>query len=191
MSTTEPRRETTPDPSALVAPVAQLVEGPWPRSGVEREGLFSRHRFTSGARFDQRSEGSLSASFALTNELPGDVFTSWDTYNGKFMGIHLHPYTFMEPAVPAARRGYEEVWTLLTGLYGPPTRPWEDEEVPPSIWKVNGCEIVTHFFGRRHSGMMLSISDAELSAAEEADARDDLPHPDSIDRPVGGSPSDI
>ncbi|MET3922313.1 hypothetical protein [Arthrobacter sp. UYEF20] len=173
MSSTEPLPELIPEPSALVALVTQLVEGRWSRSDEERQGLFKRLGFTSGARLDEAREGSTGETFALATELPGEVFTSWSSYNGRFMGICFRPYAFMEPGVPAALRGHDEVWNRLTDLYGQPTRPWDNEEVPPSIWKVNGRDIVPHFSDRRDSGMMLSIEDTELSAAAEAEAHNE------------------
>lgn len=178
MPTTEPHRDLIPDPSTVAALVAQLVEGIWPASDEEREDLFSRLQLKSGDRLDQHSDGS--ASFALSTELPGNVFASWGTYDGKFMSIHFHLYTFLEAEAPAARLGHDAVCGLLTDRYGQPARPWQDEEVPPSIWKVNGRVIDTHFFNRRDSALMLSISDDELSVAAEAGATHDFRHSDSI-----------
>ncbi len=66
-------------------------------------------------------------------------------------------------------------------LYGRPTRPWEDEEVPPSIWKVNSRQIVMHLFTMRDSSLMLSISDEELSAAAESEATHGTHNPGTID----------
>ncbi len=179
MSTVEPRSELIPDPRTLVALVRQLVEGTWPRSDDERETLFKRLLFTSGDRIDQDSAGSPSAVYELSTELPGKVFASWSTYNGKSMSIDFHLYTFPEPAAPATRTGHDAIWDILTGLYGQPTRPWENEEVPPSIWIVNGREIVTHFFNRRDSALMLSISETELSAVGGAEDPHGFRNPDS------------
>ncbi len=180
MSTKAPRSELIPDPPTLAALVAQLVEGTWPRSDDERKNLFRRLLLTSGERLDQNSDGSPSATFRLSTELPGNVFASWSTYNGKLISIDFHLYTFPEPEAPATRAGHDAVWGILTGLYGQPTRPWEHEEVPPSIWKANGREIVTHFFNRRDSALMLSISDAVLSAAA-AEESHDARNPDSTE----------
>ncbi|MGP5690699.1 hypothetical protein [Glutamicibacter ardleyensis] len=71
---------------------------------------------------------------------------------------------------PATSLGHDAVSDMLTDLYGPPAKPWEDQEVPTSIWKVNKREIVTHLFTMRNSSLMLSISDQELAAAAENEA---------------------
>lgn len=166
----EPRSELIPDPATIAAMVAQLVEGTWPSSDQERETLFRHLLFKSGERLDHDSDGSSTASFALLTDLPGISFASWNSYRGRFMSVHFHLYAFPEAQVPATRLGHDAVSGMLTDLYGRPTKPWEDQEVPPSIWKVNKREIVTHLFAMRDSSLMLSISDEELAAAAEAEA---------------------
>ncbi|WP_146238917.1 hypothetical protein [Arthrobacter livingstonensis] len=173
MPTVEPQSELIPDPSAIAAVVAQLVEGTWPGSDAERENLFERVPFKSGERLNQGIEGSSTTSFALVTELPGISFASWSTYNGKFMSINLHAYSFPEAESRTTRLGHDAVCGILTDLYGQPTRLLSNEEVPPSTWKVNGREIDLHFFNRRNSSLMLSVSDSELAAATDAEAAHD------------------
>lgn len=177
----EPQSELIPDPSAIAAVVAQLVEGKWPGSDAERENLFERLLFKSGERLNQGSEGSPSASFALVTELPGISFASWSTYNGRFVSISFHAYSFPEAEAPATKLGHDAVWDILTDLYGQPSRLLNNEEVPPSSWKVNGRKIDMHFFNRRDSSLMLSISDGELSAAVDTEAAHDSHTSDRID----------
>ena len=181
MPTVEPQSELIPDPSAIAAVVAQLVEGTWPGSDAERVNLFERLLFKSGERLNQGIEGSPTASFALVTELPGISFASWSTYNGRFMSINLHAYSFPEAEASATRLGHDAVWGILTDLYGQPARLLNNEEVPPSSWKVNGREIDMHFFNRRDSSLMLSISDSELAAAADAEAAHDSHPSDRIE----------
>ncbi|MGA7206068.1 MAG: hypothetical protein WBX27_15700 [Specibacter sp.] len=181
MTAMEPQSELIPDPTTIAAVVAQLVEGTWPDSDEERVNLFERLLFKSGDRLDQDLEGSPSASFALSTELPGISFASWSTYNGKFMSIYFHVYSFPEAEPPASRLGHDAVWGILTDLYGQPTRLLNNEEVPPSSWKINGRELDLHFFNRRDSSLMLSISDGEISAAADAEAAHDSHASDRTD----------
>ncbi|WP_146238982.1 hypothetical protein [Arthrobacter livingstonensis] len=180
MPTKEPQTELIPDPSAIAALVAQLVEGTWPGSDKERVSLFERLLVESGERLNQNLEGSPSASHTLSTEVPGISFASWSSYNGKFMSIHFHVYSFPEAKTSVTRLGHDAVWAILTNLYGQPTRLSNNEEVPPSSWKVNGRTIDTHFFDRRDSSLMLSISDGELSAAADAEVARDSHDSDPI-----------
>lgn len=173
MSITESPSELLPAPAALVAVVTELVTGSWPVGEDEHESLFKRLGFKSGVRVDLGRESSGSEMFELSTELPGELSPNWHAYHGKFMGVSFNPYSFIEPDVPEARRGHDEIWDKLRDLYGQPTRPWDNEEVPPSIWKVNGRDIVMHYFSTLHSGMILSITDTALSEAAEAEAHND------------------
>lgn len=173
MSITELPSDLVPVPSVLVTVVTDLVTGPWPVGEDERESLFKRLGFKSGARVELGRDASGTEMFELSTELPGQLSANWQAYRGKFMGVFFNPYSFIEPDVPAARRGHDEIWHKLKGLYGQPTRPWDNEEVPPSIWKVNGRDIVMHYFNTLHSGMLLSITDTALSEAAEAEAQND------------------
>lgn len=164
-----PRSELIPDPATIAAMVAQLVEGTWPSFEQERETLFRRLLFETGERSDHVSDKST-ASIALLTELPGISFASWSSSHGGFMSGDFHLYSFPEAQLPATLLGHDAGWGTLTDLYGRPTRPWEDQEVAPSIWKVNKREIVTHLFTMRDSLLMLSIFDEELAAAAEAEA---------------------
>lgn len=166
----EPRTELIPDPAAIAALVAQLVEGTWPSSDEEREVLFQRLCFKSGERLDHGLEGSSTELFTLLTDMPGISFASWSSFHGLFMSVDFHFYPAAEPQALATRLGHDAVSDKLTDLYGRPIRPWGDEEVPPSIWKANSREIVTHLFTMRDSSLMLSVSDEELSVAAESEA---------------------
>lgn len=96
------------------------------------------------------------------------------------MSVHFHLFTFPTAQAPETRLGQDAVSGMLTDLYGPPSRPWKDQEVPPSIWKVNHREIVTHLFTARESSLMLSISDEDLAVAAEAEAIHETGNSDRI-----------
>ncbi|WP_207345751.1 hypothetical protein [Arthrobacter sp. E3] len=176
----EPKSELIPGPATVAALVAQLVEGTWPSTDEERETLFRHLLFESGERLDHDSDASSTASYTLLTDLPGISFASWNLFHGRFMSVHFHLYTFPKARAPETRLGHHAVSGMLTDLYGPPSRPWEDKEVPPSIWKVNHREIVTHLFTTRESSLMLSISDGELAVAAEAEATHETGNSDRI-----------
>ncbi len=176
MTVLEPMPETVPEPGALVALVKQLAECVWPESDEQRAGLFRELGFESGAEFEPDRKASNTKHFALFTSQPGDMFASWSSFMGRFMGVTLQPYTVMEPASAISRRGHDEIQRQLTALYGEPVRPWGEEEIPPSIWQANGRDIMMHFFHRRDSSVMLSIDDSELAAAAEAEAVDRQDH---------------
>ncbi|WP_104092527.1 hypothetical protein [Arthrobacter sp. GMC3] len=181
MTEIEPTCELIPDPSAIADVVAQLVDGKWPGSDGERENLFERLLFKSGERLHQAAEGFAAESFALFTKLPGISFASWDAYDGKFMSVNLHAYSFPEAEAPITRLGHDAVWGILTDRYGQPARLLNNEEVPPSNWKVNGRDVDVHFFNRRDSSLMLSVSDGELSGRANAEAARDSRIADRID----------
>lgn len=171
MSAPENRPELIPDPAALVKLVEQLVTRSWPRSDADRDALFKELGFSSGEQFEHDRAESATKQYALVTGLPGDVFAGWGAHNGHFMGINLQPYTSIQPNNPDTRRGYDDVRARLTALFGEPANAWDDGETPPCIWSVNGREITMHFFNGRHSGVMISVDDAELAASAEAAAR--------------------
>ena len=152
----EPKNELVPDPATIAAMVTQLVEGTWPASDQERAMLFRRLLFKTGERLDHNSDRSSTASFALLTDLPAISFASWSSYRGRFMSVQLHLYAFPSVQAAATRLGHDAVLGMLRDLYGRPTKPWEDQEVPPSIWKVNKREIVTHLFTEHDSSLTLS-----------------------------------
>jgi hypothetical protein len=156
-----------------MAVVTELGTGFWPVGEDERESLFRRLSFKSGIRVELGRYASTSEMFKLSTELPGELSAAWHAYHGKFMGVFFSPYSFIDPDVPAARRGHDEIWHKLKNFYSQPTRPWDNEEVPPSIWKVNGRDIVMHYFNSLHSGVLLSITDTALSDAAEAEVHND------------------
>jgi len=170
MSAPENVPALVPDPAALVGLVEQLVDRPWPRSDEDRDALFEQLGFSSGEQFDPERVDSATKHYALATSLPGDVFSGWTAHDGHFMGINLQPYTSKKPNNPDTRRGYDEVRARLTAIYGEAANVWDDGETPPCIWTVGGRLITMHFFNRRHSGVMLSVDDAKLSDAAEAEA---------------------
>jgi len=161
-----------PDPAALMALVEELVNRPWPRSDEDRDELFELLGFSSGDEFDPDRADSTTKLFALNTALGGDVFAGWAAHDGHFMGINLQPYGSIKPDNPDTRRGYDDVRARLTALYGEPANAWADGQLPPCIWTVNGRQITMHFFNRRHSGMLLSVDDAEIAAASEIESRE-------------------
>ncbi|MGA7207138.1 MAG: hypothetical protein WBX27_21200 [Specibacter sp.] len=170
MTAPQDLHQLVPWPGALVAVVEQLVSCPWPRSDEDRDTLFGQLEFVSGGPFAPNPDESTTKLFALATALPGDVHAGWVSHEGHFLGINLQPYTSMQPDNPATHRGYDEVRSRLTSLYGEATDVWDSEETPPCTWTVNGRVITMHLFSRRHSGMMLSVDDAELGAAADAAA---------------------
>jgi len=160
-----------PDPTTIVELVERMVEGFWPRSDADRRALFHKLGFTSGARWDDSADASSTAHFALLTTLPGELTSSWTSYNGHFMGVSMQPYTDMAPNNPTTRLGYESISAQLTELYGPPINPWHDPVVQTGIWNVNGRRIIVRFFNLQHSGIMLSVYDAGLATAADAESR--------------------
>lgn len=162
--------EPVPEPGAVAALAQQLAECEWPETDAQRARLFHELGFESGAEFEPNRKDLNTKHFGLSTGLSGDMFASWSSFKGRFMGVNLHPYSHHEPASPISRRGHDEIQRQLTALYGQPFRPWDDEDIPPSIWKANGREITMNFFRLRDSGVMRSIDNSEFAAAAEAQA---------------------
>lgn len=158
-----------PPVGSLIALVKDLVECPWPDSEQQREALFRQLDFVSGPPIDDPGDGPGTRHFTLNTALPGEIFSLWASHRGRFMGINLQVYGAREPNSPTAWQGLGELRRQLTALYGPPTLPWEDQEVPPHIWAANGRTVVVHFFHARDSGVMLSIDDTAVATEAEAE----------------------
>ena len=172
MNTQEPSNALNPDPAAVVGLVQKLVEGMWPRSDFDRKAWFDRLGLVSGASWDDAASAPAVAHYSLRTPLAGgEVSSSWTSYSGRFLGISMQLYSTMEIGNPSTRQGYEDIRRLLTGMYGEPANPWHDPVVPAGVWNVNGRRIVIRFFNLQHSGMLLSVDDAGLATAAEAEAR--------------------
>lgn len=172
MNTQEPSSALNPNPAAVVSLVEQLVAGMWPRSDADRKAWFDRLGLVSGASWDNAGTAPTVAHYSLRTPLAGgEVSTSWTTYNGRFLGINTQLYSSMETDNPSTLAGFVEIHHRLTELYGEASTPWQDPVVPACVWHVNGRRIVIRFFNLQHSGMMLSVEDAGLASAAEAEAK--------------------
>lgn len=171
MDAQEPLSSLIPNPAAIVGLVEKLVEGIWPRSDYDRKALFQRLGFTSGASWDDAVPASPMVHYALATRQPGEISSSWSSYNGRFMGVSMQLYSSMSTDNPSTRQGFEDFRRQLTALYGEASNPWHDPVIPACVWNVNGRRIVIRFFNLQHSGMMLSVEDGGLAAAAETEAR--------------------
>ncbi|SEE99034.1 hypothetical protein SAMN04489740_3569 [Arthrobacter alpinus] len=171
MDAQEQRSALVPDPVAIVGLVEKLIEGIWPRSEAERKSLFQRLGFTSGASWDDPVPASPLAHYALSTKQPGQISSSWNSFNGRFMGVSLQLYTSMDTDNPSTRQGYEDFRQHFATIYGEGVNPWHDPIVQACVWNVNGRRIAIRFFNLQHSGMLLTVDDAGLATAAEAEAR--------------------
>ncbi|POH66365.1 hypothetical protein C3B59_08000 [Cryobacterium zongtaii] len=114
----------------------------------------------------------------LEMSLGGEVYASWTSHAGDFLGIDLQLYNAPRPNDPGTRLGYDRILALLSQNLGTPTEPWDDEEIPPRRWEVGRWRILLHLFTLRDSGVMLSVDDAATAdrAEREASARQDAAH---------------
>ena len=172
MNTQEPSNALNPEPAAVAGLVEKMVEGMWPRSDFDRKAWFVRLGLVSGASWDDAASVPAVTHYSLRTPLAGgEVASSWTSLSGRFLGVSMQLYSTMEIDNPSTRQGYEDIRQLLTGLYGEPSNPWHDPLVPAGVWNVNGRRIVIRFFNLQHSGMLLSVDDAGLATAAEAEAR--------------------
>ncbi|WP_146233285.1 hypothetical protein [Arthrobacter psychrolactophilus] len=171
MDAHEPTSALTPDPAVIVGLVEKLVEGIWPRSDAERKALFQRLNFVSGASWDDAEPASALAHYSLSTQQPGEISSSWNTFNGRFLGISLQLYTDMNTDNPATRQGFEDFRQRFTTRYGEGRNPWHDPLIQACVWQVNGRRIAIRFFNLQHSGMLLTVDDAGLATASEAEIR--------------------
>lgn len=172
MNTQEPSNALNPNPAAVVSLVEKLVAGIWPRSDADRKAWFNRLGLVSGGSWDNAGTAPTVAHYSLRTPLAGgEISSSWTTYGGRFLGISTQLYSSMETDNPSTLAGFVEIHHGLTALYGEAATPWQDPLVPACVWHVNGRRIVIRFFNLQHSGMMLSIEDAGLATAAEAEAK--------------------
>ena len=161
-----------PDPAAIVSLVEKLVEGMWPRSDFDRKAWFERLGFISGAAWDEATAVPTVAHFSLRTPLAGgEISSSWTSYGSRFLGISMQLYSSMNTDNPSTREGFVDIHNRLTELYGEGSNPWHDPVVQACVWNVNGRRIVIRFFNLQHSGVMVSVDDAGLATASEAEAR--------------------
>ncbi|MFQ4148316.1 hypothetical protein AAGW05_06415 [Arthrobacter sp. LAPM80] len=171
MNVQEQLNALVPSPAAIVGLVEKLVQGIWPRSDAERKALFARLGFTSGASWDDAVPASPLAHYSLSTKQPGEISSSWTSYNGRFMSVSMQLYTSMTTNNPVTRQGFEDFVRQFTTLYGDAATPWHDPIVQACVWNVNGRRVVLRFFNIQHSGVMLSVEDAGLATAAEAEAK--------------------
>ncbi|MDD0859322.1 hypothetical protein NHF46_19555 [Arthrobacter alpinus] len=172
MNAQEPTSVLNPDPAAVVSLVEKLVEGMWPRSDFDRRVWFERLGFITGAAWDEASAVPAVAHYSLRTPLAGgEISSSWTSYSGRFLGISMQLYSSMSTDNPSTRQGYEGIHSQLTARYGEGNNPWHDPVVQACVWNVNGRRIVIRFFNLQHSGVMVSVDDAGLATASEAEAR--------------------
>lgn len=157
-------------PCTVVELIGQLIDEPWPRRDEERENLFARLGLKSGVRVEPGSDESPHQITRLDTGLGRRPFSSWDTYDGQFLGVTVHLYSTPESCDPATRSGFSELRIQLTELFGKPEHPWDDVETLPCIWNSNGRTITMHLFDRRDSSVMLSVADSALAAIAEHEA---------------------
>ncbi|MFB9164274.1 hypothetical protein [Arthrobacter psychrochitiniphilus] len=172
MNAQEASNTLDPEPAAIVGLVEKLVEGMWPRSDFDRKAWFERHGLVSGAAWDEASAAPAVAHYSLRTPMAGgEIASSWTSYNGRFLGISMQVYSSMQSDNPSTRQGYDDIHNRLITLYGEGTNPWHDPIVQACVWNVNGRRIVIRFFNLQHSGVMVSVDDAGLASASEAEAR--------------------
>ncbi|MDJ0312786.1 hypothetical protein [Arthrobacter sp. H35-D1] len=171
MDAQQPLSSLVPDPAEIVGLVEKLVEGRWPRSEFNRKTLFMKLGLTSGASWDDDTSNSVTGRYSLGIGKPGEIMASWTSHRGGFVGIAVHLYSSMSTDNPATRQGFEDFHRQLTALYGEPETPWHDPVLPACVWHENGRRIVIRFFNLQHSSMMVSVEDAGLASAAEAEVR--------------------
>ncbi|WP_141392820.1 hypothetical protein [Glutamicibacter sp. BW77] len=170
MPETSSLSELNPVPGTVLELVRKLVDEPWPRCDEERENLFARLGFKSGDRAELENDESPHQITELDMGLDGQPLSTWDTYNGQFLGVTVHLYSTQESCDPATQSGFSELRMRLTELFGIPEHPWDGTKVLPCIWNSNGWTITMHLFDRRDSSVMLSVNDTSVAAIAEADA---------------------
>lgn len=171
MNAQEPLDALNPDPAEVVGLVEKLVEGIWPRSDAERKAWFARMGFVSGAGWDDALTPPAVGHFSLSTQLTGEVSSSYTSYDGRFMGISLQLYSSMETGNPSTKQGFDDIRSQLAALYGQSENPWQDPVIPARVWHHNGRRITIRFFNLQHSGVMVSVDDAGLVSAADAEAR--------------------
>jgi hypothetical protein len=180
-----------PDPADAVEMVLAVCQRGWPATDAAVRELIAalglrpvEANSESGSAAETDPRHSAVATARLDVPFGGAVFATWSSHAGAFLGITLQLYNSLQPNDPLTRRGYDSILGRLTYTLGAPADAWDDEAIPPRIWTVGGWRIVLHFFHRRDSGVMLSVSDAvtedraerEASAAQAAETTGDRPY---------------
>lgn len=158
-------------PSALEAvKLAEAVTArAWPSTNGAVDELFARLGLRSEGPFED-TPASPTRIQRLVVPLAGDVFGTWSTFDGQFMGIDLQLYNSMRPHDPTTRLGYEQIHSLLVERFGQPADAWADEDIPPRSWNFGEWTITVHLFRLRHSSVMLSVDGASIAERAEQDA---------------------
>ena len=189
MTDAPPADSLAPDPAQAVQLVLAVTRGDWPATDEAVRNLFAAlgvrpvdthsdagadHRATDDPA-DVETWPSPIDIRRLDVPFGGEVYASWSTHSGDFLGIDLQLYNAPRPNEPGSRLGYDRILALLSQDLGTPTNAWDDEEVPPRLWEVGRWRVVLHLFILRDSGVMLSVHDATTAdrAEREASARQD------------------
>ncbi|POH63588.1 MULTISPECIES: hypothetical protein [Cryobacterium] len=190
MTDASPANAPAPDPAQAVELVLAVTRGAWPATDAAVGDLFATlgvRTVDSDAGTDDSAGDDPSAGETwpspvdirrLEVSFGGEVYASWTSHAGDFLGIDLQLYNAPSPNDPGTRLGYDRILALLSQNLGTPTEPWDDEEIPPRQWEVGRWRILLHLFTLRDSGVMLSVDDASTAdrAEREASARQDAAH---------------
>ena len=199
MTDAPPADSLAADPAQAVQLVLAVTRGAWPATNEAVRDLFA----ALGVRPADSDAGTDAGADACTDSraaaddpagvetwpspvdirrldapFGGEVYASWTTHSGDFLGIDLQLYSAPRPNDPGTRLGYDRILALLSQELGTPTDAWDDEEIPPRLWEVGRWRILLHLFTLRDSGVMLSVDDAATAdrAEREASARQDAAH---------------
>ncbi|MEC5185411.1 hypothetical protein RCH12_002888 [Cryobacterium sp. MP_3.1] len=195
MTDASPANSPAPDPAQAVELVLAVTRGAWPATDAAVGDLFATlgvrpvDTDTDTGNDDNDDDDDAGAAAGQTWPSPvdirrlevsfgGEVYASWMSHAGDFLGIDLQLYNTPSPNDPGTRLGYDRILALLGQNLGTPTEPWDDEEIPPRQWEVGRWRILLHLFTLRDSGVMLSVDDAAIAdrAEREASARQDAAH---------------
>ena len=191
MTDAPPADSLAPDPAQAVQLVLAVTRCAWPATDEAVRDLFAAlgvRPADSDAGADSRAAVEQPADVEtwpspvdirrLDAPFGGEVYASWSTHSGDFLGIDLQLYNAPRPNDPETRLGYDRILALLSQELGTPTAAWDDDEIPPRLWEVGRWRIVLHLFTLRDSGVMLSVDDAATAdrAEREASARQEAAH---------------
>lgn len=177
MTDIAPEDSLEPDPADAVELVLAVCERGWPATDAAVRDLLDALGLRPAAEESEsetetETETKRSTVDVARLDVPfgGEVFATSGSHAGAFLGVTLQLYNSLQPNDPLTRRGYDSILGLLTHTLGAPTDAWDDEAIPPRTWTVGGWRIALHFFHRRDSGVMLSVSDTATEDRAEREA---------------------
>ena len=165
----DPVADLDPAPAEIGDLLIRMTKLEWPTTEEERLSYFAALGLRDGERLPPHDDDPETSPIRFTTAIAG-VDGIGSVFRDEFLGVSLFGYNKPVADSPTARAGYAALKTQLSDELGPPVEEWGSDSEPACLWRPGPLLLEMHCFQRHGSGIMVSPSHAERSAANDAAA---------------------